>query len=380
MIALEISLWLLIATALYSVFGYPCLVILLGRAWKTGLVREPIFPTVSIIVSAYNEEKAIAEKLDNTLALEYPRDRLEIIVASDGSSDGTDAIVNRFHDRGVRLLRFDGGLGKTAVLNRAATAASGEILVFSDATGMWDQKALSAMMAHFADPKVGCVSGRVGYSYDTSPTSSGFGWYQRYVLALRRSEAAFGSGFNASGSIHSIRKTAFLHGPADTFMDMVDPLHVAMQGLRTTFEENAVSMERSRTRTSEEFRARLRIALRSWRFLAYAMPRLPVFRSPMYCFQVVSHKFLRWGIGPSLPLMLFLNLLLVGRGTIYAWLLGAQLSACGLTLLGLGLGRLGVRAPLLPALVFFNTTNLAYLISLLRYARGERAARWIPDR
>src|SRR5262249_30554214 len=121
---------------------------------------------------------------------------------------------------------------------------------------------VGAMVAHYADPRVGCVSGRVGYTYDDSAAAQGFGAYQRYVRALRRAEAAFGSGFNAAGSIHSIRASLFRPGPPDTFMDMVDPLHTAMQGYRTTLEETAVSMEESRTRTTDEFRARLRIALR----------------------------------------------------------------------------------------------------------------------
>jgi len=377
---LEIALWALIASGLYSLLVYPSLMLFLGRTRQAGFIRQAVRPTVSLVISAYNEERAIAAKLENSLALEYPRDRIEILVASDGSTDRTDAIVAGFADRGVKLLSFEGGLGKTAVLNRAAATATGEILVFSDATGIWNRDAVAAMMAHYADPRVGCVSGRVGYSYDDSPTSRGFGVYQRYVLALRRAEAVFGSGFNASGSIHSIRKSAFKPGPPDTFMDMVDPLHAAMQGLRTTFEDGAVSMEEARSRTAEEFRARSRIALRSWRFVSYALPRLPVLRSPMYCFQVVSHKFLRWAIGPSLPLIVILNLALLDQGAGYRILLAAQSGYYGLTILGLILGRAGLKVAVLPALVFFNTTNLAYLVSALRFLRGERMRRWVPAR
>ncbi|MBI4241865.1 MAG: glycosyltransferase [Candidatus Rokubacteria bacterium] len=352
----------------------------MSRLRPRRFVREPIRPTVSLIISALNEEAAIRAKVENSLALDYPRDRLEIVVASDGSTDRTDAIVRGFADRGVRLHRFDGGLGKSEVLNRTAALASGEILAFSDATGMWSRNAIAAMAAHYADPRVGCVSGRVGYRYHDSPASRGFGIYQRYILALRRAEAAFGAGFNASGSIHSIRKSVFRPGPPDTFMDMVDPLHAAMQGYRTTFEDSAVSMEESRSRTTDEFRARLRIALRSWRFFAYALPRLPVFRSPMYCFQVISHKLLRWCVGPSLPVIFLLNLALLDRDAIYRWLFAGQIAYYGLTILGIFLGQIGSRLPALSALVFFNSTNLAYLTSFLRYLRGERMRRWVPSR
>ena len=380
MVALEIVLWSLVVSGLYSLLLYPLVILALSGLVRVRRARGPFRPSASLIISAFNEGAAIGGKLENSLALDYPKDRLEIIVASDGSTDDTDAIARRFADRGVRLLRYEGGLGKTAVLNRAAAVATGEILVFSDATGLWSRDSVAALADQFADPRVGCVSGRVGYTYDDSPASQGFGAYQRYVLALRRAEAAFGSGFNASGSIHAVRSSVFRPGPPDTFMDMVDPLHAAMQGYRTTFEERAISMEESRRKTGDEFRARVRIAMRAWRFVAYALPRLPLGRSPMYCFQVISHKFLRWAVGPSLPLILGLNLALLGTRPLYRWLLLGQAAYFGATGLGLILGRLGARVPGLSAIVFFNTTNLAYLISFLRYVRGERMHRWVPSR
>lgn len=380
MSVLEAFLCALVGSGVYSLAVYPALMVVLSRLSRRRFDRRPVRPGVSLIIAAFNEEASIAAKLENSLALDYPADRLEIIVASDGSTDGTDAIVRGYADRGVRLLRFEGGMGKSAMLNRAAEAASGEILAFSDATGLWSRNAIGDMASHFADSRVGCVSGRVGYRYDESTTARGFGAYQRYVRTLRRAEAAFGAGFNAAGSIHSIRKSVFRAGPPDTFMDMVDPLHTAMQGLATTLEEEAVSMEESRTRTADEFRARLRIALRSWRFLAYALPRLPILRSPMYCFQVVSHKFLRWMIGPSLPVIVVLNILLLGARPLYRWLLLAQVAYYALTALGLLLGRALPGLPGLSTLVFFNATNLAYLTSLVRYLRGDRMRRWVPSR
>jgi len=379
-ILLEIAFWGLLASAAYSLLIYPLLILLGSRLWSRTFRREPVRPAVTLIISAFNEEAAMAAKLENSLALDYPKDRITIVVASDGSTDRTDEIVRGFGARGIRLLRYEGGLGKSAILNRAAAAATGDILIFSDATGMWRSDAVAELVAHFADPRVGCVSGRVGYRYDDSPASRGFGVYQRYVLALRRAEAVFGAGFNASGSIHAIRRSVFRPGPPDTFMDMVDPLHAAMQGFRTTFAEAAISMEESRGRVADEFQARLRISLRSWRFVAYALPRLPWVRSPMYCFQVMSHKFLRWLVGPSLPVIVALNIVLLDRGPVYRWLLFGQAAFYGLTLLGLLCGRIGVRLPGLSALVFFNSTNLAYLASFLRYLRGDRMSRWVPSR
>src|SRR5215470_10998048 len=170
-----------IAVMAFIYVGYPALMLALSFVLRRPVRRADITPRVSVIIAAYNEERDIEAKLENSLALDYPRDRMEIIVASDGSTDRTDDIVRAFADRGVRLFRCEGGMGKTAVSNLAAGAASGEILVFSDATGMWNRDAVAEMASHFADPRVGCVSGRVGYRYDVSPASRGFGAYQRYV-------------------------------------------------------------------------------------------------------------------------------------------------------------------------------------------------------
>ena len=380
MILLEALFWILIALPLYSLLVYPLLIIALSKLFPGHFLRGPHTPTVSLIISAYNEEEAIAAKLENTLELDYPQDRLEIIVASDGSTDRTDEIVRGFAPRGVKLLRFDGGMGKTAVLNAAVPHAGGEVLVFSDATGMYSRDAVARMAEHFGDPRVGCVSGRVGYTYDNGLAARGFRVYQNYVLALRRAEGAFGTGFNASGSIHAVRASVFRPGPPDTFMDMVDPLHTVMQGYNTTFEEQAVSHEQTRTRPKQEFNARLRIALRAWRFITYAVPRLPLLRAPMYCFQVISHKFLRWCIGPSLALLLPINLVLLWQGPIYDWLFAVQAAFYLMTGLALFLGRRGWSLPGLSALVFFNSTNLAYIVSLLRFLQGKRMSKWVPPR
>lgn len=377
---LELALWLMIFGAVYSMFLYPLLMFALSKVYKKRFVRQAITPKFSLIIAAYNEEKAIAAKIENSLAIDYPRENLEIIVASDASTDRTDEIVRSFADRGVRLLRFEGGLGKSAMLNKAVDHATGEILGFSDATGMWSEESVRSMAEHFADPRVGCVSGWVAYRYDRSLTAQGFNVYQRFVMAVRRAEASFGAGFNAPGSIHSVRKSMFIPCPPDTFMDMGDPFHIAMQGYRTTFEERAISWEESRTEAKDEFRARMRINLRSWRFMFYAIPRLPIFRSPMYCFQLVSHKFLRWTIGPSLIPIFILNALLLEQGWLYRFLFACQVAYYGATLVGVICSKMGVAIRGLSGLVFFNTVNFAYLIALLKFIGGARAHRWVPSR
>jgi cellulose synthase/poly-beta-1,6-N-acetylglucosamine synthase-like glycosyltransferase len=306
-------------------FVYPLLMYVISKVYRKRFVQDDIEPAVTQIIAAYNEEKAIAGKLENSLSIEYPADKLEIIVASDSSSDRTDEIVRSFADRGVRLVRCEGNKGKSPTLNMAAEHATGEILAFSDATGLWSKDSIRSMARHYADPRVGCVSGWVSYEYDESATAEGFGLYQRFVMALRRAEASFGSGFNAPGSIHSIRKSVYLPLPDATFGDMVDPFHTAMQGYRTTHEDRAISMEESRTNLADEWAARLRICLRAWTFMFYALARFPLIKSPLYCFQVTSHKFLRWLVGPFMLPIFVLNACLLSTHLIYQVLFGCQI-------------------------------------------------------
>ena len=380
MLGLQIALWLLIATAVYAVALYPLLVLALCKLWRKEFLRRPIEPPVSLIIAAFNEEESIAAKIENALETDYPTEKLEIIVASDASTDRTDEIVRGFAARGVKLFRARGNVGKSAMLSEAIRQARGEIVALSDATGMWTKDAVRRLVSHFADPRVGCVSGRVAYEYGHSAASEGFGVYQRFVTALRRGEASFGAGFNAPGSIHAIRKAAYLPCPAALSMDLVDPFQMAVQGFRTTYEDQAVSLEKARTTVAEEFRARLRIAVRSWSFLFHALRRLPVLRSPMYCFQLISHKFLRYTLGPSLVLIFVLSAALFSQHPAYRLLFVGQVAYWLATLAAYAASRSGRRIPGLSGLLFFNSANVAYIRGLLLYVMGRRVARWDPAR
>jgi cellulose synthase/poly-beta-1,6-N-acetylglucosamine synthase-like glycosyltransferase len=379
-VGLQIALWLLIGAAVYAVALYPLLVLALSKLWRKEFVRRPITPPVSLIIAAFNEEDSIAAKIENALETDYPEDKLEIIVASDASTDRTEEIVRGFAARGVKLFRAGGNVGKSAMLSKAIREARGEIVALSDATGMWTKDAVRLLVSHFADPRVGCVSGRVAYEYDRSAASEGFGVYQRFVTALRRGEASFGAGFNAPGSIHAIRKAVYVSCPAALSMDLVDPFHMAAQGFRTTYEDQAISWEKARTTVAEEFRARLRISVRSWSFLFYALRRLPLLRAPMYCFQLISHKFLRYTLGPSLVLIFALSAALFSQHALYRVLFVGQVAFWLATLAAYTASKSGRRIPGLSALLFFNSANVAYIRGLLLYVIGRRVARWNPAR
>jgi len=375
-----VGLALCAAILVYPYVGYPILVALLARVAPRPFAPRPWEPTVSLVIAAYNEEAVIAKKLENSLELDYPRDKLEIVVASDGSTDGTHAIVERYADRGVRLFVPDRHLGKTGTANAVAPTLRGEVFVFSDATGMFNPSAIRALVRSLADPAVGAATGRVLYQYGGSAVASGFEAYQRFVVPQRRAESVFGSETSVSGSIHALRREAFRPAPAELSFDMVHPLHVALAGYRTVYEADATSLEESRERTADEFRSRVRIAVRAWSYVPYLLARLPACPDRMFVFQVISHKLLRWLSAPLLAVALLCALVLATRGGAHALPLAIGVAACAVAALGLAASRLGRPARLLAAPLFFATIQLAYLVGLARWIGGARMAGWKPDR
>lgn len=380
MTPLRVGFWLSLVALGYTYLGYPLLVQLLARLRPRPVRRSAIEPEVSLIIAAYNEEKSIEAKLENTLALDYPRDRLEVVIASDGSTDRTHEIVRAWADRGVRLFVPDRHLGKTGTANLVVPTTRGEILVFSDATGIYNRGALRALVANFADASVGAVTGRVAYRYDGSVAAHGFADYQRFVVPQRKAESRFGSETSVSGSIHAVRRSSFRSAPAELSFDMVHPLHVAQAGQRTVYEDGAESLEVARTRASEEFRTRVRLAVRAYSFIPYLLRGLPGCRDPLFVFQVLSHKLLRWLSPIFLALAAAASLALAPRGG--AWLIPPLAFGLLAVLATLGwlASRSGSSARLLAAPLFFATINLAFLVGLAKYLGGARLAGWRTER
>jgi cellulose synthase/poly-beta-1,6-N-acetylglucosamine synthase-like glycosyltransferase len=337
-------------------------------------------PSVSFIVSAFNEERSIRQKIDNTLALDYPADRLELIIASDCSDDATDAIVESFPDPRVRLVRNPVRGGKTATTNLAVEAATGEVLVFSDATGHYNREALRELTAPLADPSVGAVSGRVTYRYGDTATARGFRLYQRWVVAQRRAEPAMRTVTSVSGSIHAVRRGAFEAVPAHLSYDMAVPALMAMQGLRSVYAENATSQEVSRLAAREEFAARVRIAVRAYAFMGWLFGQRARIRDGGFVVQLLLHKVLRWLSVHLLLLALASHLLLAAaQGGLAALLLIPHLGLYALAGLA-ALDEKRARFPGAAPLLLFATVNAAYAVGFARWLRGARFAAWTPDR
>ncbi|UCD28283.1 MAG: glycosyltransferase family 2 protein, partial [Planctomycetota bacterium] len=262
MLALETIFWIAAGLVVYTLVGYPLLTLILAIIVRKRVDKKSITPKVSFIIAAYNEEKVIAEKIHQTLKLDYPAEQLEIIVASDGSTDRTDEIVRSFADHGVKLYRAEGRKGKTNAQNGAVSVANGDIVIFSDSTGIYNRRAIHELVDNFNDPTIGCVTGRVAYSYGKDAASTGFKGYQKIAVAIRRAESSFGSQTSASGSIHAIRRQLYIPAKPAFSLDVIDPVHTTIQGYRTVYENQAVSLEESRTSLKDEFRSRVRISVR----------------------------------------------------------------------------------------------------------------------
>ena len=376
---------------LYGYLGYPLLAGLLavvaggalrrvGPRADGGEREEAALPTVSLVILAYNEERDLAGKLENSLALDYPKDKLEVWVASDGSTDGTDEIARGFAGRGVRLFRADEHPGKTGTTNRVVEHTTGEVLVFSDATGQYGADAIRKLVRNFADPRVGAVTGRVVYDYDERPAAQGFRAYQRWVVFARQAESVWGTETSVSGSICAIRRELFQPIPEHLDFDMAHPLHVALAGRRTVYEAEATSNEEARTEARSEFAARVRMAIFAYSFLPYLVERLPRCRRGTYAFQVLSHKVLRW-VSPFLLMGLLLasGVAVAGGSAAAAVLLAGQLAVYG----GAAWAFLRPASPVARALgpaLFFVTIHLAFAVGFVRFARGERIGGWTTER
>jgi cellulose synthase/poly-beta-1,6-N-acetylglucosamine synthase-like glycosyltransferase len=365
---------------LYVYVGYPLIARMLAAAAPRPVARSGIRPVVSVLITAYNEEAGIGAKLDNVLALDYPSELLEIIVASDASSDRTDSIVESYVSRRVRLVRVEGRRGKTACQNAAVAEADGEIIVFTDATTRLDIGALLAMVQNFADASVGCVAGSLVYEAQSqSLTGQGGTAYWSYEIGLRRAESSLGSLVGVSGCLYAVRRSAYEPIPADLISDFVIALRIRERGLRTILEPAAICFEQTHDDARNELPMRVRVAIRSINALVQERRLLNVSRFGVFAWQLWSHKLLRYASPVLWITALAANALLVDR-TPYGALIVAQLVILAAGVAGFLVQGNGLSLGILRKPYYFLLTNAASLIALIRYLRGERMVTWKPVR
>jgi cellulose synthase/poly-beta-1,6-N-acetylglucosamine synthase-like glycosyltransferase len=378
---LEVIFIAAIFLVVYAYGGYPLTVCALGWLFPRPVRRAEITPKVSIIIAAHNEERDIAAKLENTLALDYPADRLEVIVASDCSSDRTEEIAREYAGRGVRLYRQAEHHGKTVAQRRAAKMASGEILIFSDATTKNSPDALRKLVRAFADPEVGCVAGQLIY-VDGDKTAVGHGCrsYWDYEKFIKSCESRMGSLVGVSGCLYAVRQSHFAHLTQDLIDDFVIATEVHLQGLRTVYEPEAVATESTNKRGRDEFRMRVRVIEQTLTALHRYRAVLNPWRHGLFAFQLLTHKALRYAVPLLLVLALVSNALLAGRGDIYPYALLAQAALYGAAMVGWIAARMKLHVGPLALPYYFVLANAASLVGMFKFLSGGGHVVWTPIR
>lgn len=377
----EIIFWLSVAALGYTYAGYPLLLLIMSRLRPREMRRTDFTPAVTVIVTAYNEERDLVAKLENTLALDYPRELLEIIVASDCSTDRTDEITRTFGERGVRLVRQPQRLGKTAAQNMAVAEARGEIILFSDATSLYEPDVLRVMMPSFADSTVGCVAGRLIY-VDPADSRVGRGArsYWGYETFLKEHESRIFSLIGASGCLYAVRRSAYVPLYEEACSDFIIATKMVEQNLRAVYEPAAVCTEETNRRSDKELKMRVRVIAQTfsdlWRHRAMMNP----FRSGFYAVQLFSHKVMRYAVPFFLIAILAASAILAPYSMLYSIVVVAQLGCYLSALAAWLLERAGVHSRMLALPQYFVLSNLAALIAFYQFLRGERYAHWETNR
>ncbi len=375
--------WINLALVVWVYAGYPFTLHLMARSGsRMPLTDDRAEPMVTLVISAYNEESVIGEKLGNSLSLDYPSDRLEILVVSDHSSDRTDEIVQHTDDPRVRLLRLPERSGKTIGLNTAVADARGEIIVFSDANAMYRPDAIRCLVRNFADPTVGAVTGESRYAEDLSDASTrNESAYWHYELRIKAMESAIGSVVGGDGAIYAIRRELYATMDAGDLSDFVNPMQIIAGGYRNIFEPTAVSYEGGADGFDAEFRRKVRIVNRAWHATRKMRGLLNPFRHGFFAIQFWSHKLLRWLVPVFLILLLASNLVIAGRSGIYAVALAGQIVIYGAAAIGWLLWITGAPSTRFVQIPFyFCLVNTASLVGVCEAIAGKRYTMWLSSR
>jgi glycosyltransferase involved in cell wall biosynthesis len=363
---------------LFAYFGYPLTLLAVGRVWGKEVRRAEFLPPMTFIVTVHNEESRIREKLENTLGLDYPAGKLQILVASDGSTDRTNDIVRGYGARGVELLALADRKGKENAQKEALARATGEVIVFSDVATTLEPHGLRRLASSFADPTVGCVSSEdrlVGR--DGKP--SGEGLYVRYEMWLRALESRANSLVGLSGSLFAARKEVCRDFAADMQSDFRTVLNSVKMGLRAVSDPLALGMYPDTGDRKREWERKVRTVVRGLTVFFRHAELLNVCRYGLFSYQLFCHKLLRWSVPLFLVVALASNFALAGDSSAYGLFLLLQSLLYGLGMLGLLVsGMQDVSVVRIPT--YFLVVNASILFAWSRYLGGERVHTWTPTR
>jgi len=373
---MEIVFWLMVFLIAYSYLGYPVILMILGFRKGKKVSKGEITPTASLLILAYNEEKIIRKKIENSLDLDYPRDKLEVVVASE-STDATNEIVREYAEQEITLYSFKGREGKQATIYRVTPLLKGEIVIFSDANALYQRDAITKLVRNFNDPRVGCVSGELKY-VNSQEVSIGKteGLYWKYEVFTKKLESRIGSVLGANGSIYAIRKKLYTPISKHRGDDFEIPIKIAQKGYKVVFEPEAISFEKVSTRTREEFKRKVRIIAWVWKSALILLKDSVKSFDGLLIFQLISHKLLRWLV-PMFLALLFISNVFLASSFFYGTLLLVQLGFYLLGFLGYIEDKRGRKLnKIIGVVYYFCMVNLAAFLGFHKFVFKRQGNIW----
>jgi cellulose synthase/poly-beta-1,6-N-acetylglucosamine synthase-like glycosyltransferase len=365
--------WFSIVIVLFTYLFFPAILFVLSLFKRDRVNKSDIFPSVSIIVAAHNEAKVIRGRIENLLELDYPKEKLEIIIASDGSGDGMNRLVEGYSHKDVVLVKSDGRQGKSRVQNLAALKAKGDIMVFSDAGTVFEADFLKKLVRNFADKRVGCVTSRLIYKNfkDSSISRYAGGFYWRYELLLKRLESRLGVLFATSGQCMAVRKDIFAPITRDGADDDVVPLDCLLKGYRVIYEPEAVAYDEIISSANGELKSRIRMTIRAITGILLKRELINPFRHFWVALTIISHKILRYLAPFFMITALFANIFLLDLSP-YTYIFVAQLIFYSLAIVGYFLEVKGWQKRVFAIPFCFCIANLGFMLGVVKALSGER--------
>lgn len=374
--------WFSIIFVFYAYLGYPLLLLMYTvinrRRYPEQTSRlDNFYPKVTLLISAYNEEKVIKDKILNSLELNYPKELLEVVVISDGSDDMTNEIAAQYADKGVVLRYFEGRIGKTTCLNKAVSLAKGEIIVFSDANSKYNKDAIRKLSDHFSDETIGFVTGGTRYiAAADNGTANSIGLYSKIEQLTKALESKISSPVGADGAIFAIRESLYQPLKGHDINDLVIPLNIIKQGFRGIYEPEAFCIEKTSKGAKGEFNRQVRITNRTIRAIVNNRELLNPFKHGSFSFQLISHKVCKLLVPYFLILLFFTNILLIRGEFLYTAALSGQIVIYLLSWLGYRGYRLNGLSRLINMSHTFINVNYAILWGWIKYIQGEKYTTW----
>jgi len=369
-----ILFWLSLFMVVWTYCGYLLTLKIISVFYTRGVARTESLPNVTVVITAYNEERRLAEKIENSLGLDYPRNKLEIIVVSDGSTDRTCEIARSYVDRGIQLVTIPERRGKHYGQGKGIALAHSDIVILSDATTFLKPDAAKKIISGFADPSVGCVSG-VDRLRSADSAASGEGIYVQYEMYLRSLESKVGSLIGVSGCFFAVRKEICREWIDDLSTDFYLPSMAHILGYRTIKEPEAIGFYEVVQDQRQEFQRKVRTVVHGMEVLFRFKKVLNPFRHGTYAMQMLSHKLSRWLVPLYLTVVMFSNVILWDQGLFYKVLLTAQVIFYLLAVLALLVPRLQ-RGLIMKIPVFFVIVNWSIVVSWYFFLTGKDFVTW----